>query len=58
MFSAMNLKENSIKDRLPGENLASFFRLSTLQFKPDYKELLKIQLHSLHQYLYCKNCVL
>lgn len=44
VFSTMNLRKNSIGNRLTDEHLASLYRINISQFKPQYKELLKMKL--------------
>ncbi|GBO24227.1 General transcription factor II-I repeat domain-containing protein 2A [Araneus ventricosus] len=48
VFSTMNLRKNYFRSRLTDEHLASFLRISTSHFEPQYKELLKMksQFHS------------
>ncbi|GBO37894.1 General transcription factor II-I repeat domain-containing protein 2A [Araneus ventricosus] len=50
VFSTMNLRKNYFRSRLTDEHLASFLRISTSHFEPQYKELLKMksQFHSPH----------
>ncbi|GBM40853.1 General transcription factor II-I repeat domain-containing protein 2 [Araneus ventricosus] len=50
VFSTMNLRKNYFRSRLTDEHLASFLRISTSHFEPQYKELLKrkSQFHSPH----------
>ncbi|GBM04977.1 General transcription factor II-I repeat domain-containing protein 2A [Araneus ventricosus] len=50
VFSTMNLRKNYFRSRLTDEHLASFLRISTSHFEPQYKELLKMksQFHSSH----------
>ncbi|GBN24034.1 General transcription factor II-I repeat domain-containing protein 2A [Araneus ventricosus] len=53
VFSTMNLKKNYFRSRLTDEHLASFLRISTSDFEPQYKELLKMksQFNSSHYHI-------
>ncbi|GBN26804.1 General transcription factor II-I repeat domain-containing protein 2A [Araneus ventricosus] len=50
VFSTMNLRKNYFRSRLTDEHVASFLRISSSHFEPQYKELskMKSQFHSSH----------
>ncbi|KFM64061.1 hypothetical protein X975_22819, partial [Stegodyphus mimosarum] len=50
VFLTMNLRNNYLRSRVTDEQLASFLRISTSHFDPQYKKLLKMkgQFHSSH----------